>query len=177
MKTIDIKGKPYVTVNERLKYFRGEDAYKGWQLITTIINADSDMCLMKAEIADEEGRIVSTGHAFEEAANGFINKTSHVENCETSAVGRALGNLGIGIDDSVATFDEVANAITQQSDERGWLNHATFNQAVEGINTMSEETDRQKAYNHLDKTYKMKKEYRKQLLEIVNQVDILGLNK
>ena len=172
MKTIDIKGKPYVTVNERLKYFRDEDAFRGWQLITTVINADSDMCLMKAEIIDDDGRVVSTGHAFEESANGFINKTSHVENCETSAVGRALGNLGIGIDDSVASFEEVANAVKQQSDERQWLNHSTFTKACEGMNTMSEKDDRKKAYDHIDKTYKMKKDYRSQLLEIVESQDI-----
>lgn len=172
MKTIDIKGKPYVTVNERLKYFRGEDAYRGWQLVTSIISADSDMCLIKAEIIDEDGRVVSTGHAYEESANGFINKTSHVENCETSAVGRALGNLGIGIDDSVATFEEVANAITQQKDERPWLNHATFGKACDGMNTMSEKADRKKAYEHVDKSYKMKTDYRKQLLEIVESQDI-----
>jgi len=172
MKTIDIKGKPYVTVNERLKYFRGENAYKGWQLVTSIVNADADMCLIKAEVIDEDGRVVSTGHAYEESANGFINKTSHVENCETSAVGRALGNLGIGIDDSVASFEEVANAITQQEDKRPWLNHQTFEKAVEGMNSMSEKEDRRQAYNHLDKSYKMKKDYRSQLLEIVASQDI-----
>jgi len=172
MKTIDIKGKPYVTVNERLKYFRGENAYKGWQLVTSIVNADADMCLIKAEVIDDDGRVVSTGHAYEESANGFINKTSHVENCETSAVGRALGNLGIGIDDSVASFEEVANAITQQEDKRPWLNHQTFEKAVEGMNSMSEKEDRRQAYNHLDKSYKMKKDYRSQLLEIVASQDI-----
>jgi len=172
MKTIDIKGKPYVTVNERLKFFRGEDSYNGWQLVTSIVNADADMCLIKAEVIDEDGRVVSTGHAYEESANGFINKTSHVENCETSAVGRALGNLGIGIDDSVASFEEVANAITQQEDKRPWLNHQTFEKAVEGMNSMSEKEDRRQAYNHLDKSYKMKKDYRSQLLEIVASQDI-----
>ena len=172
MKTIDIKGKPYVTVNERLKYFRDQDAFKGWQLVTSIVNADADMCLMKAEVIDEEGRVVSTGHAYEESANGFINKTSHVENCETSAVGRALGNMGIGIDDSVASFDEVANAITQQKDERPWLNEKTYWAAVEKMNTMGDKDERQHAYNSLNKSFKMKKDYRRQLLDIIEQQDI-----
>lgn len=178
MKTIDIKGKPYVTVNERLKYFREQDAYSEYQLVTTIINADSDICLMKAEIIDPEGRIVSTGHAYEEAGSSFINKTSHVENCETSAVGRALGNLGIGIDDSVASFDEVATAITNQNkkDERPWLNQQTFDKAIQGMNTMSEKSDRQEAYDHMDKNYRMKREYRSQLKEVINETDIPGLN-
>jgi hypothetical protein len=177
MKTIDIKGKPYVTVNERLKYFREQDAFKGWRLETTILNADSDICLMKAEILNEEGHVMSTGHAYEEAGSTFINKTSHVENCETSAVGRALGNLGIGIDESVASFDEVATAVTNQQtkDERPWLNQSTFNEAVKGMNTMSEKSEREEAYNFLDKKYRMKRDYRNQLKEIVEQVDIPGL--
>ena len=179
MKTIDIKGKPYVTVNERLKHFRAEKKYEGFRLQTSIINADSEICLIKAEILDHECNVVSTGHAYEEAGSTFINKTSHVENCETSAVGRALGNLGIGIDDSVATFEEVATAITNQStkDERPWLNQQTFDAAVTGMNTIKEKDDRQKAYEHLDTTYRMKRDYRSQLQQIVDVVDIPGLNR
>ena len=55
-------------------------------------------------------------HAYEKEGSTFINKTSYIENCETSAVGRALGFLGIGIDGSVASADEVKTAILNQSD-------------------------------------------------------------
>lgn len=172
MKTIDIKGKPYIPVNERLKYFRTSEEFSRYKLETTIISADSDMCLIRAEIRDMDGYIVSTGHAYEESASSFINKTSHVENCETSAIGRALGNLGIGIDESVASFEEVANAISNQSDDRPWLNDKTFKEAIRKMNEMSDKNKRKEAYTLLDSGYKMKKEYRKQLLEIVEEQDI-----
>src|SRR5207302_1031738 len=70
--------------------------------------------LMRAVIRDnQDGRIVATGTAFERKDNpsSMVNKTSHVENCETSAWGRALGNFGIGIDAAVASADEVRNAV------------------------------------------------------------------
>ena len=54
------------------------------------------------------------GDAYEKEDSAFINKTSYIESCETSAVGRALGMCGIGIDTSVASADEVLNAIKQQ---------------------------------------------------------------
>jgi hypothetical protein len=54
------------------------------------------------------------GHAHEERASSHINKTSYVENCETSAVGRALAMMGIGIDTSIASANEVTEAIAKQ---------------------------------------------------------------
>lgn len=112
MKTINIKGKPYVMVNERLKEFR--ENFKGWSLTTEIITLSDDNCIMKATIIDDKGIIRATGFAQEDRASSMINKTSYIENCETSAWGRALGNLGIGIDDSIASAEEVAIAISKQ---------------------------------------------------------------
>ena len=111
MKTIDIKGKPYVMANERIKYFR--ENYPNGAILTDLISDVDGKCIFKAEIL-VEGQCVATGYAYENENSTFINKTSYIENCETSAVGRALGNLGIGIDNSVASFEEVANAITNQ---------------------------------------------------------------
>ena len=111
MESIDIKGKQYITVNERVKEFRR--LHPQGQLITTIMaNADSQV-LFKAEVLIE-GVCVATGHAYEKEGSSFINKTSYIENCETSAIGRALGMVGIGIDTSIASAEEVANAVTQQ---------------------------------------------------------------
>jgi uncharacterized protein (DUF3820 family) len=112
MKTINIKGKPYVMVNERLKEFR--ENFKGWSLTTEIITLSDDNCIMKATIIDDKGIIRATGFAQEDRASSMINKTSYIENCETSAWGRALGNLGIGIDDSIASAEEVNLAIAKQ---------------------------------------------------------------
>lgn len=110
LKTINIKGKEYVEVNERLKYFRENHAEHS--LITEIIQCTEEHCVMKATIYNS-GVEVATGHAHEIRSANFINKTSYVEVCETSAWGRALANFGIGIDSQVASAHEVANAIAQ----------------------------------------------------------------
>ena len=81
---------------------------------TEIIQLDDKKVVLKAVIRNEQDRIVAEGLAYEMANSSFINKTSYIENCETSAWGRALGNLGIGIDTSVASADEVINAINNQ---------------------------------------------------------------
>ena len=114
LKTINIKEKPYVEVNERIKHFRSSPEYKGWSLSTKIIFQSETEVWMKATVCDDKGKKVATGHAYEDKRNGFINKTSHVENCETSAWGRALANLGIGVDSQVASYEEVANAVLNQ---------------------------------------------------------------
>ena len=59
--------------------------------------------------------MLGTGTAYEKESSTFINKTSYIENCETSAVGRALGMAGFGIDTSVASAEEVKNAINNQT--------------------------------------------------------------
>ena len=112
MKTIDIKGKDYVPVTERLIYFKKR--YPDWRIITEIIKLDQQFVLMKASVIDSEGITRTTAHAYEKENSSFINKTSYIENCETSAVGRALGIMGIGIDTSLASADEVANAVKNQ---------------------------------------------------------------
>ena len=66
--------------------------------------------LVKAVIKID-GVPVAEGLAYEKEDSNYINKTSFVENCETSAWGRALANFGIGIDSNVASADEVVNAI------------------------------------------------------------------
>jgi len=113
LKEIDIKGKPYVEVNERLKFFRGR--YPEYSLISEIIKLEDGICLMKASVIDRAGVCLATGHAREKEGSTFINKTSYIENCETSAWGRALGNFGIGIETSVASAEEVGNAVKQRN--------------------------------------------------------------
>lgn len=112
MKTVDIKGKAYVEVNERIKYFR--EHYEGWSLESDLLSLDNGVCVIKATIRDENGVIKANGLAYEKENSTFINKTSYIENCETSAWGRALGNLGIGIDTSIASAEEVINAVNNQ---------------------------------------------------------------
>lgn len=111
MEKINIKGKPYVMVNERIKEFRTNTIYKGYRLISEIVRLTDDDCVIKASILDDNGNVIATGFAQEDRTSSTINKTSFVENCETSAWGRALGNLGIGIDESIASAEEVEIAI------------------------------------------------------------------
>lgn len=115
MKTVDIKGKPYVEVSERIKCFR--ENYKDWALESEIVSLENGVCVIKATVKNPEGITKATGYAYEKENSTFINKTSYIENCETSAWGRALGNLGIGIDTSIASAEEVLNASLNQKDE------------------------------------------------------------
>jgi len=118
MKTIDIERKDgtktkYVMVNARIKEFRENEKYAGMSLVSEIVSLTETNCVIKAMII-KDGIILATGFAQEEKGNSFINKTSYLENCETSAWGRALGNLGIGIDESIASAEEVINAMAKQ---------------------------------------------------------------
>lgn len=105
----------YVEVNQRVKAFR--ELYPAGQIITEIVKLENGICIMKATVCDPLGIPLATGTAYEKENSTFINKTSYIENCETSAVGRALGFLGIGIDASVASKEEVINAIVNQQTE------------------------------------------------------------
>lgn len=110
---IPVKGKAYVMVNERVKAFR--KLCPDGSITTDILSCEDGVVVMKATVTDETGRVLASGLSYEKEGNGNINRTSYIENCETSAVGRALGFLGIGIDGSMASADEVANAIMNQN--------------------------------------------------------------
>lgn len=115
LKTIDVKDKKYVQVYERIKAFRA--ICPNGTIKTEIVDRDEETVTMMTSIMDEDGRLLATGYAHENKSASFINKTSYIENCETSSVGRALGMCGIGIDGSMASAEEVANAIMNQNTE------------------------------------------------------------
>lgn len=112
---VNIKGKDYTQVHERILEFRNNQTYTGWSIIPKIKEHKfEEYILIQARIYDDLHRIRASGLAYEKANSTFINKTSYVENCETSAIGRALATLGIGIQSAFASSDEVNNAIIQQ---------------------------------------------------------------
>ena len=113
-KTTNIKGKQYVEVNQRVIAFRTLSEFKGYGLTNDVLHLDADSCVVQATITNADGAVVAQGMAQEDKSSSRINQTSYVENCETSAVGRALGFLGIGIETSIATADEVDMAIKKQ---------------------------------------------------------------
>ena len=120
VKTIDVKEKKYVEVNERIKAFRR--LFPDGFIDTQMLSNENGVCIFKAQVGyyGEDGCInwLGVGHAYEKEGSTFINKTSYIENCETSAVGRALGMIGLGIDTSVASAEEVQNAIAQQEETK-----------------------------------------------------------
>lgn len=115
IKPVDIKGKDYAQVNDRIKAFR--ELCPNGTITTDIIELTNGVVTMKATVYDEEGKILGTGLAQEKESSSYINKTSYIENCETSAVGRALGFAGIGVDGSMCSAEELVNAITNQNKE------------------------------------------------------------
>ena len=102
-----------VQVNERIEKFY--EKYPEGSIQTEIITNENGMIIFKAyAYRDKEDTRPATGHAMEKEGSSYINKTSHIENCETSAVGRALAMLGFEIKKSVASREEVENAKLQQ---------------------------------------------------------------
>ena len=160
MKTINIKGKEYITVNERLKHFRTEPTFKGWQICEQLVHIDEKEGIFKVTICDTKGVEMASAHSQEYRDSSYINKTSFVENGFTSALGRALGYLGIGIDTSIASANEVQNAVkNQDNDNKKWLTDAQFNATLKATKEQAEK---------VLAGFKMKKEYREQLIKKFN---------
>ena len=112
----DIKGKSYIEVNQRIKAYRM--VYPNGMIKPEIKSLKDGVCIFRAEVTNDNGDVIGVGHASEKENSTFINKTSYIENCETSAVGRALGMAGFGIDTSVASAEEVSNAIENQKEDK-----------------------------------------------------------
>ena len=110
---VEIHGSTYLTVARRVDDFRKSEEFKGWSIETELVSVEDSMVVMKSTIRDSDGKVAATGYAEEDRSFGKINKTSALENCETSAVGRALAFLGLG-GSEIASADEVAGAINQQ---------------------------------------------------------------
>ena len=116
IKTTNVQGKDYAEVNQRIKAFRS--ICPCGSIMTEMLSCENGVCIFKATVCDEEMRVLGTGTAYEKEGSSFINKTSYIENCETSAVGRALGMCGFGIDTSIASSEEVQNAILNQGGQQ-----------------------------------------------------------
>lgn len=114
---INIHGKEYKTVALRVAEFREQHKQK-YSLVTEIMKIDDSVVLMRATIFDitgESQKAVATGHAEEYRSASKVNRTSAVENAETSAMGRALANFGLGGTElSICSADEVQHAIVKQ---------------------------------------------------------------
>ena len=109
---VDIHGKSYKTVGRRVVDLR--EQHPDYTISTKVLSS-ADLVQVRAVIKTEYGRVLAVGHAEEVRGSTNINKTSALENCETSAVGRALAFLGFG-GTEIASADEVAGAIVQQQE-------------------------------------------------------------
>ncbi len=104
----------YIPVNDRVDKFWKK--YPEGSIETEIVKWEKDVITMKAKVFKNasDTHPAATGHAYEKDGTGFVNKTSAVENCETSVVGRALAIMGFDVQKSIASKEEVANAILHQ---------------------------------------------------------------
>lgn len=148
--TIDIKGKRYTTVDARVEFFR--EKFPTWSLETEypVLDLDKGVCVCRVIVKDENGKQVADGYAHEwqSKPGSMVNKTSYIENAQTSAVGRALGFIGIGINGmGIATAEEVQTAIAHQENDdypqqqqapktTQWANAEIFEQMLEFCDTV-----------------------------------------
>lgn len=135
--TTNIKGKEYAAVNGRINAFRR--LYPQGFITTDIVSLEAGVVVMKATCGYyENGQavVLGTGMAYEREGSSNINKTSYIENCETSAIGRALGMAGLGINTAVASSEEVQNAIKQQEELQDDINPEKRVAMIDEINAM-----------------------------------------
>ncbi len=144
--TTDIKGKDYAEVNQRVKAFR--ICHPNGSIETEIISLENGVVTIRAKVFGESRDLLATGIAQEKETSSYINKTSFIENCETSAVGRALGFCGFGIDTSIASFEEVANAIENQAKKED-------KKQVPGANAPQHENQPQTAEKFIQDKYRL----------------------
>lgn len=152
IKTMPIHGKEYAEVNERIKAFR--KVFPDGYIYTEMMSNKDGVCVFRARVGyrTPEGldRTLGEGTAYEKETFSQINRTSYIENCETSAVGRALGMAGFGIDAAIASKEEVENAIIQQQTKDKPVEKDPLKEALEESMVRIEIIDK---LTELDATY------------------------
>lgn len=129
---VSIHGKEYKTVAERVNEFRGLGECQNYGIETSLIHIDELSVVVKAEIKDVEGRVIASDYAEEVRANGKINATSALENCSTSAIGRALAAFGLA-GTEYASANEVSQAVIQQAVKESTDVMIAYNEAVRSL--------------------------------------------
>ena len=114
---VNIKGKYYTQVATRVEIFR--KAYGDTARITTkVIIHDLERVVVKATVSvfnDAKWHVLGSDYAEEFRGEGMVNKTSALENCCTSAIGRALAACGLSGGEYASSF-EVDNAINNKAE-------------------------------------------------------------
>ena len=141
-KAVDIKGRKYILVSDRILYF--SETYPNGSISTELISEpDADMVVMRTTVTPDVANPLRkfTGYSQATWGQGFINKTSALENCETSSAGRALGLMGIGVIDSIASVDEINKAQTYQPKRETPIN--SLLESINRIESLPELTTRE----------------------------------
>lgn len=112
-----IHGREYRTVNEKIEEFRKE--HPDWTLSSELIKLEDNYCVFKATIQDPEGRVIATGHADEVKTTSGVNRDNYLENCETSAWGRALSNAGYSSPGGVASAEDMERVKEEPEPKKG----------------------------------------------------------
>jgi len=107
-KAIDLRGKKYVLVSDRVLYFN--EAYPQGSITTELLPIADKRFIVKATVKPGHSSRTFTAYSQAVEGQGMVNKTAALENAETSAVGRALAFMGIGVLDSIASVDEIKKA-------------------------------------------------------------------
>ena len=145
----------YETVASRITklYASHPDARIITQNLTTELDRAANTWVVKAIIylskndqADELAK--STGMAFEIDGAGMANKTSALENCETSAIGRALANMGLS-GDQRASREEMAKVQSGVTPARDWITEAQNILSVDGLRDLYNDARRAGAGQHI----------------------------
>ena len=177
-KAIKIQGKSYVLVSDRILYFN--ETYKEGCITTDLVKYEDKQIIIKATVYPEwlQGRTF-TGYSQSIEWQGYINKTSALENAETSAVGRALAMMGIGVIDSIASVDEInkakgAWALSTTSD---WLDKPNFwKRNMDNLKSAIEKWERKKnkeeTLAYLEATYNLKDDARWWTEEYFDRLDV-----
>ena len=111
---VDFRAVEYKTVALRVHEFREKYPIEdGWGIDSKIVHVDAETVLFRAAIVDPQGREVGVGFEEEKRTIRGVNSSSALENCQTSAVGRALATVGFA-GTAFASADELVNALKQQ---------------------------------------------------------------
>lgn len=180
IKTTDIKGKNYAEVTQRVKAFRM--VFPTGTISTQMVSNENGVCIFHAtagywDEAFNEYIVLGEGTAYEKEGSSFINKTSYIENCETSAVGRALGMAGFGIDESMASYEEVANAKLNQDKKYEVTQQEMGKMKLELLRTGYTETSVCKTYGVKDITELSHDQYKEFMVKIKDVPDREDIKK
>lgn len=174
-KAIDIKGKKYVLVSDRVLYFN--ETYPNGSIVTQrIMTEETWIEIFKSTVTPDcsHPERYFTGYSQARWWDGFINKTSALENAETSATWRALAMMWIWVIDSIASLDEINKAEnTAKTQKKSYVKESWFQAAMNNLDFIKECLDEDDFINKIKNKYEMNElqewQLRKRYNDIVNE--------